>query len=153
MPELVHATAVALGGRAALIRGPSGSGKSDLALRCLAMAPSALVPLQAQLVSDDYVALARVGPRLLARAPDSIRGNIEVRGAGILRLDSIAEAEVTLVAELVAADQVSRLPDPAPVTDLLGITLPVLALAGFEASAPVKLLLALHAGLGSDRWA
>lgn len=153
MPELVHATAVALGGRAALIRGPSGSGKSDLALRCLAMAPSALVPLQAQLVSDDYVALARVGPRLLARAPDSIRGNIEVRGAGILRLDSIAEAEVTLVAELVAADQVSRLPDPAPATDLLGITLPVLALAGFEASAPVKLLLALHAGLGSDRWA
>src|SRR5689334_23520913 len=51
--ENVHATAIALGGNAALIRGAPGSGKSDLALRCLAIAPTALVPCPASLVADD----------------------------------------------------------------------------------------------------
>jgi serine kinase of HPr protein (carbohydrate metabolism regulator) len=141
--ETHHATAVALAGNAALIRGAPGSGKSDLALRCLALAPTALIASPATLVSDDYVILARKGERLVAEAPATIAGKIEVRGLGIVTVPYAASAEVVLVAELVAPERIERYPDPAPMTELMGVRLPLLHIAPFEASAPVKLLLAL----------
>jgi serine kinase of HPr protein (carbohydrate metabolism regulator) len=147
--ELVHATAIALGGRAALIRGPSGAGKSDLALRCLALPPSALLPDAAQLVSDDQVHLELREGAIHARAPATIAGLIEVRGIGILRLDKFAvEAQVTLAVDLQSPHDSApeRYPDPWPHVVLLGVTLPLLRLQPFEASAPVKLLLALRNG-------
>lgn len=149
--ELIHATAIALAGRAALIRGPSGSGKSDLALRCLAAAPSPLVPQRAALVSDDQVEIERTASgRLWAHPPPAISGQIEVRGIGIVTLEADALAQVTevaLVVDLVAADAIERFPlNEAPAT-LLGIQVPLIKVAPFEASAPAKVLIALYFGL------
>jgi serine kinase of HPr protein (carbohydrate metabolism regulator) len=142
MPEtlLVHATSVAIGRRAVLLRGPSGSGKSDLALR--------LIDAGARLVADDRSELHRDGDVVLVRAPATIAGLIEARGIGILRLDSLAEAPLSLIADLVASDAIERLSEPRSET-ILGISIPLIALAPFEASAPAKVRLALDA-LGGD---
>jgi len=143
-PSLVHGTAVSVSACAALIRGASGSGKSDLALRCLLQPPSALVPHAAQLVADDQVLIERRDSKLMIRAPESIRGLLEVRGLGIRRVPAIAEAELVLIVDLVPPSLVERFPDPPPCFDLLGVSLPLLNLLPFEASAHHKLLLALH---------
>jgi serine kinase of HPr protein (carbohydrate metabolism regulator) len=133
----LQATVVELDGIGVLLRGPSGSGKSDLALR--------LIDGGARLVADDGVELARDGDRLIARfpkaAPDSLRGRMEVRGLGILPAPSLARTVVGLVVDLVPADAVERLPEPAE-TGWLGIRVPVVALAAFEASAAAKVRLA-----------
>ena len=145
--DLVHATAIALNGRAALIRGPSGAGKSDLALRCLALGPSPLLPGSAALVSDDQVQLEARSGALYARAPATIAHLLEVRGLGIHRLEATTgETRVALAVDLLPAHEPSpeRYPNPWPHMMLLGVELPVLRLRPFEASAPVKLLLALH---------
>ncbi|MES1179850.1 MAG: HPr kinase/phosphatase C-terminal domain-containing protein, partial [Hyphomicrobium sp.] len=139
----VHATAIALGSHAALIRGAPGSGKSDLALRCLALAPTALIPCPVSFVADDRVDLRRAGEHILAAAPAAIRGKLEVRGLGVLSIPSIDHAEVMLIADIAPLERIERLPDPAPTTELLGVTLPLLHIAPFTASAPIKLLLAL----------
>lgn len=147
--ERIHATAIAIEGKAVLIRGPSGSGKSDLALRCLAMGPSRLVPFDARLVADDYVEIERHGERLVATAPAAIRGRLEVRGMGIVSLEWVAEAEIRLVADLVDATMLSRLPDPIPEAEIAGLRLPLLRLAAFDASTPAKLLLSLFTSFGA----
>lgn len=147
-PEVVHGTCVALGRRAVLLRGPPGSGKSDLALRFLFLARRSPAALEAPLlVADDQVRLARDGSRVLASPLESIRGRIEVRGVGIVPVKSIFEAELVLVVDLVETAAVERLPDGSAKVRLLGIDLPLLRLAPFETSAPIKLALALaHAG-------
>jgi serine kinase of HPr protein (carbohydrate metabolism regulator) len=131
--ETVHASCVALAGRAVLIMGRSGSGKSDLALR--------LIDRGASLVSDDYTLVVRVGERLLARAPATIAGRIEVRGVGILELEPVTDLPVCLVADLDASPD--RLPAAAEPRVLAGVSLPVVSIAALEASAPVKLEMAL----------
>ena len=111
-PELVHGTCVALGRAAALLRGPSGSGKSDLALRFLYLARRGPAALEAPiLVADDQVHLTCKGGRLIVRAPESIRGRIEVRGVGIVDVKSLEEAELVLVVDLVPTGEIERLPD------------------------------------------
>jgi serine kinase of HPr protein (carbohydrate metabolism regulator) len=142
--ELVHGTAVAIGGRAALIRGPSGAGKSDLALRCLGLTPGTLLPRPAVLVADDRVLLSREGGRIRASAPESIRGCLEVRGLGIVTVESAPDADLVLVVNLVAPGAYERLPDPRPQTSILGLDLPLIGIAPREASAPLKLLIALE---------
>ena len=109
---LLHATAVAIDGQAVLLRGPSGSGKSDLALR--------LIDAGARLVADDQSELSRRGDVLIVRAPAPIAGLIEVRGLGILRLDALGEAPVVLIAELVPADRIERMP-PRRTARILGL--------------------------------
>jgi len=143
--ELVHGTCVALGRTAALLRGPSGSGKSDLALRFLFLARRGPAALEAPiLVADDQVYLTRKGARLAARAPDSIRGKIEVRGVGIVEVKSAEDAELALVVDLVAAaGDIERLPDGGATTRLLGLDIPLVRLFAWEASAPIKLAVAL----------
>ena len=136
----VHATAVAiataLGIRAVLLRGRSGSGKSDLALR--------LIDAGAHLVTDDQSVLSRRGDAIVVTAPARISGLMEVRGIGIMRVEALAEAPVVLIADLVPSEQIDRLPERRRET-ILGLSLPVIAVAPFEASAPAKLRLALHA--------
>lgn len=130
----MHATAVAIGGRAVLLRGPSGSGKSDLALR--------LIDAGGRLVADDYSQLQREKDAILVRAPKPISGLIEVRGIGILKVDAVPEAPLALIADLVAPQHVERLPEPCSET-IFGLSIPLVAIAPFEASAAAKLRLAL----------
>jgi HPr kinase/phosphorylase len=140
----VHATAVALRvsgrWRAVLLRGPSGSGKSDLALRVLQAG--------GRRVSDDQTHLERRRRSLFATPPPSLAGLIEARGLGIIRLKRdqvLARAAVALLVDLVPPERIERLPDARTET-LLDITLPRLDLAPFEASAVQKLWLALTLG-------
>ena len=142
--ELIHGTCVALGRAAVLLRGPPGSGKSDLALRFLFLArrgPAALEP--PTLVADDQVQLKRDGIRILVKAPESIRGKIEVRGVGIVEVKSHPDAELALVVDLVSPEDVPRMPEGDDVARLLGVDVPLMRLAPWEASAPIKLAVAL----------
>ncbi len=132
--ETVHGTSVAVGGCAVLLRGPSGSGKSDLALR--------LIDGGAALVADDQTVLSRDGHEILASAPPRIAGRMEVRGLGIVRLAAVPGVPLRMVVDIVSAGDVERLPKAAE-TMLLGVSVPVLRLAAFEASAPAKIRLAV----------
>lgn len=133
--ERLHASCVAIGGRAVLIEGPSGSGKSDLALR--------LIDRGAVLVSDDYTLVTRDGGQLTASAPATIAGQIEVRGLGIVPTAHQGAVPIALIITL--ARSVERMPEPQTRT-MAGVTLPVVAVAGLEASAPIKVELALRMG-------
>lgn len=143
--ERVHATALALGEKAVLIRGPSGSGKSDLALRCIATAPLPWSKQRIELVADDQVVLTLRRGAIEATCPPQIAGRIEVRGLGILTLPHRPEARLALVVDLAPPAEVPRYPLEDSAATLLGTNVPLLRLAPFEASAPVKLILALEA--------
>jgi len=134
MTAVLHASCVAIRGRAVLLTGPSGSGKSDLTLR--------LIDRGARLVGDDGVVVEARGERLYARPGPNIEGQLEVRGIGILSVPSLDEAPLALV---IALDQpVPRMPDELlPVRLIEGLTVPLIALDPFEASAPVKVEKAL----------
>ncbi|MGB6907448.1 MAG: HPr kinase/phosphatase C-terminal domain-containing protein [Methyloceanibacter sp.] len=141
--QLVHGTCVAFGRHAALLRGRSGSGKSDLALRFLALPAEA--EREPRLVADDQVFLDAGGDGvLLASAPPRLAGKIEVRGLGILAVPYLAEAALVLVVDLAASEEVPRMPpDPFEQTTIAGVSVPVLQLAPFELSSALKLKLAL----------
>ncbi|WP_411911809.1 HPr kinase/phosphorylase [Rhodovulum sulfidophilum] len=113
---ILHASTVAHRGRAVLIRGASGAGKSALALQLMA--------LGAELVADDRTILTRTGSGLLASAPEAIRGLIEARRVGLLRAAAVASAPVVLAVDL-DTSETERLP-PARVTEILGESLPLL---------------------------
>jgi len=141
--ELVHGTCVALGRRGALLRGESGSGKSDLALRFLALAGDG--ELRPVLVADDQVFVEPNGKgQLLASPPKTIAGKIEIRGLGIVAVPYLSEAELVLVCDLVTGNDVPRLPvEPWERTEIAGRLVPALKLAPFELSAPLKLKMAI----------
>ena len=141
--ERLHATAIAVGRRAIVIRGSSGAGKSDLALRCLAMPASQFVASPARLVADDQVLVTRDGLALRAAAPPALLGRLEVRGLGILEFNPEQDASVVLVADIVDRTQIERYPDPWPTAELLGLSVPLLRISAFDSSAPLKLLAAL----------
>lgn len=131
---LHHGTVVGFAGRGILLRGAPGSGKSDLALR--------LIAIGAALVADDQVDLSAEAGGLVARVPETIAGLIEVRGLGIRSLPHRPAMPLRLVVDLVPGRQVERLPEPRFET-LEGVAVARLSLDPFELSAPVKLLLAL----------
>ena len=135
----VHASAVLVGTRAVLIRGPSGSGKSRLALELIESQRSAFLPF-ARLVGDDRVHLQATGGRLLVRSVDTLAGLIEVRGIGILQLPYEPSAVVGLVVDL-AADA-KRLPDAKERRAVLeGVSLTRLAVADGTKALPAVLAL------------
>jgi len=131
----VHGTAIALGSEGILLLGPSGAGKSDLALR--------LIDEGGRLVADDQTELRREGDTIIMSAPAAIAGQIEVRGLGIVSVAHVAAARLHLVVDLLPSDSIERMPLPRA-CDFLGCSVPVIALAPFEASAPAKLRLALR---------
>ncbi len=133
---LVHGTCVQFAGAGVLLRGPSGSGKSDLALR--------LIGAGARLVADDQVTITVTDERLTAGAPETTAGLLEVRGLGLIEMDTAAETRLDLVVDLVVPEAVERMPEPAFV-DIQGCKLPLFRLAPFQASAVDKVRLAIHA--------
>jgi HPr kinase/phosphorylase len=146
----IHATAVLVGARAVLIRGPAGSGKSSLALRLLQAADTGLLRF-ARLVGDDRVHVAPVSGLLLARPAAALAGLMEIRGVGLRRLPFEPVAAVGWVIDLAAADA-ARLPEPAASTTALSdIRLPRLAVArDADALLPVLTFLCHAEGSSAD---
>jgi HPr kinase/phosphorylase len=150
-PLLVHATTVALGPVAAMLRGPPGAGKSDLALRFLsAQSQGSGIPEHRGLVADDQTRVRAVGDELFASAPERLAGLIEIRGLGIISVGAVGETRIRLVIDLVAASDVERLPLRDQTISWLGCSVPLRRLAPFEGSAPLKVALWL-AGLAGDQ--
>ena len=125
----LHASAVLLGARAVLIRGPSGSGKSKLALALIESAGTdGRLPF-ARLVADDRTHVEAVHGRLVARAPEELAGLIEVRGLGVRRLPYERAGVVDLVVDL-AANDADRMPGPEQCeAEIVGVRLPRLPVA------------------------
>lgn len=131
--ETVHASCVAIDGRAVLITGASGSGKSDLSLR--------LLDRGFALVSDDQTIVKKVGARLCAAAPPTIRGKLEIRGVGIVEMSHVDDQPVALVVELTS--DIQRLPDDSRERLILGVPVPLISIDAKTASAASKVALAL----------
>ena len=131
--ETHHASTVAADGRAVLITGPSGSGKSDLALR--------LLDRGFTLVSDDQTIVRREGNKLIASAPPNIAGKLEIRGVGIVEMETAKDVPVALVVQLTS--EIERLPDERRERPVLGIKLPLVSVDALTASAASKVALAL----------
>ena len=131
--ETLHASTVAKDGRAVLITGPSGSGKSDLALR--------LLDRGFTLVSDDQTIVRKDGSRLVASAPPTIAGKLEIRGIGIVEMERADNVPVALIVELTG--DIQRLPDDSRQRPILGVMLPLVTIDAMTASAPSKVAIAL----------
>jgi len=131
--ETVHASTVASDGRAVLITGPSGAGKSDLTLR--------LLDRGFTLVSDDQTIVKRDGDRLIASAPATIAGKLEIRGIGIVEMETMEDVPIALVVELTT--DIERLPDDSRDRLILDIRVPLISIDAMIASAPSKVAIAL----------
>lgn len=135
--ETLHASCVAVDGRAVLIEGRSGEGKSDLALR--------MIDRGAVLVSDDYTVCTRADGTLQGSAPANIAGKIEVRGIGVIDMPHQDRVPIALLITILEAPP--RMPEGPKKRRIAGIDIPEVALAALEPSAPVKVELALkHIG-------
>jgi serine kinase of HPr protein (carbohydrate metabolism regulator) len=131
--ETVHASTVAMNGRAVLITGPSGSGKSDLTLR--------LLDRGFVLVSDDRTIVKRQDDRLIASPPPNIAGKLEIRGIGIVDMEAVTDLPVALIIELTS--DIQRLPDDSRERPILGVSVPLISIDAMTASAPSKVALGL----------
>lgn len=131
----VHASCVEYNKKGVLIYGPSGSGKSDLALRLI-------MENGAKLVADDRVNLQVLKGKIKATAPTILKGLLEVRGVGIVKLSSV-NADLFLAIRLVEKRElVERLPE-SDTYEFSGVKIPQLNLYAFDASTPAKILAAL----------
>jgi serine kinase of HPr protein (carbohydrate metabolism regulator) len=140
MSPTIHASAVLVGERAVLIRGPSGSGKSRLALELLQAAQSGMLSV-ARLVADDRAHVEAVNGQLMVRPAPALAGLLEVRGLGIRKVEAEPVAVVGWVVDLAAPDAERLPPLEAAETTIAGIKLPRLAVA--SGWAPLPLVLAL----------
>lgn len=141
LSETIHATSVAIAGHGLLILGPSGSGKSDLALR--------LIDRGATLISDDYTIVTAWDGQLLLSAPENIAHYMEIRHLGIVDMAHVGDVLARLAIRL--EDDPPRMPEPDLTLLLAGIAIPLIALAGREPSAPIKAEWALRAIVAGAR--
>jgi serine kinase of HPr protein (carbohydrate metabolism regulator) len=143
---LIHGTCIAIGAEGVLLVGKPGSGKSDLALRLIDQSGSGLSGIQktAQLVADDQVIIRKVEGALVASAPASLKGKLEIRGLGIAELAVAAQARLRLAVRLTPSAEIERLPDLDQARmDILGLAVPLILLDPLNASAPARLRAAL----------
>ncbi len=132
---LMHSTCVEFNGKGVLISGPSGSGKSDLALR--------LMDAGGTLVSDDYVELKVENNQIVAHAAPNIQGMIEVRGVGLMKVDYKEHTTLALTLDLKERSIIDRLPDPDEF-EFNGIKIPRYNFDAFAQSAVAKVRLLLR---------
>ena len=117
--ENIHATGLVLGGQGVILRGPSGGGKSLLALEL--MDEWEARGRDAKLISDDRIEIENVGGKIVMHAPKSIEGLIELRGRGIVQRPFLASAPLDLVVDMV--DTLERMIEEDQLTTkLLGVT-------------------------------
>ena len=134
----IHASAVLIGAKAALIRGPAGSGKSRLAWDLLTAALQGALPF-AKLVADDRAYVESHSGQLVVRPAPALAGMIEVHGLGIRRIEFEPVAVVGLIVDL-AAEDAGRYPEPKAASALIaGVALPRLAVAAGMAALPLVL--------------
>lgn len=138
--DAIHATCVAINGAGIMITGKSGSGKSDLALR--------LIDRGCLLVSDDHVLADKVlldsgDEGIMLHAVEEIAGQLEIRSLGIHDFDYITAVPLKMMVEL--TDRPERYPMDQQMRTILGLAIPVIKLNPFEASAPIKVEIALKA--------
>jgi HPr kinase/phosphorylase len=147
MIETLHGTAIAFGSIGVLLRGPSGSGKSSLALRLVDEQGYGLgrKALRAELIADDQVEISRVGDQLFMAAPYVLKNRIEIRGLGILPIRAKAGARLRLLVDLKPANEIERLPlEKTYFTDISGVSVRRIEVDGHDAAAPARVRAALH---------
>ena len=127
----IHATCVNINSKGVLILGDSGSGKSDLALRLITI-------FSAKLVSDDRVDIFNDSGIIKAKAPNILKGLLEVRGVGIIKQDYLKETNIDLVVKL-TTDKIERMPLPQNYK-IENIDIPMYLVNPFESSAPSKII-------------
>ncbi|MBS41347.1 MAG: hypothetical protein CMM83_06495 [Rhodospirillales bacterium] len=128
--KFVHASCVAIGQFGILLRGPSGSGKSDLALR--------LIDEGAILVADDQVFLESIDGELLGSSHDKIAGKIEIRGCGIFDFPFLKAITIKLVIDLEKRGNIPRQPETDS-CNIFGHRLPLYRLYAFDISSSIKI--------------
>ena len=131
----IHASCVCIKNKGILIIGPSGSGKSDLTLRLIA-------EFGAKLVADDRVNIKASQDKLIASAPKILRGLLEVRGIGIIKIKNKLSTKIDLVIDLISTKS-ERLPENQNY-NICDINIPLYRLNAFESSTPAKVLAALR---------
>lgn len=138
----IHATMLVCNGQGILLKGVSGSGKSDLALRLIENK-------RACLVADDVVDLYEKNGLIFGTAPKKLQGLLEVRGVGIVKYPFVNDVSVSLVVNLVASDKIERMPKNE-YENILGVEIPKIDLYAKESSAPEKVLLKLSGNIVND---
>lgn len=142
-PANVHGTAIVIGTTGLFFTGPSGSGKSAIALHCIEEARAR--GLFSALVSDDQVLVSVANDRLIARAPKSIAGLAEVRGAGIIPVETIEAAVLHRAIRLTEAPFAERLPPEGERLEVLPSRfLPLTRLPLFTGATAFSTLIAIH---------
>ena len=140
LSKRVHGTAIALEDKGVLIIGPSGSGKSDLALR--------LIDSGATLISDDLTICQRRNDEIILFPHKKINGLIEVRGVGIIKVPYIKDVKLKMIVQLI-----EKQPDRIPVKeekDFLNLNIKFIEIVGKEASSTVKIKVKLFEEIIND---
>lgn len=143
---LIHGSAVAIDGAGILLLGAPGTGKSDLALRLIDLPGCGTGgPLRsAQLVADDQVSIRREGMDLIATAPATLSGKLEIRGLGIAEVPVLVSAPLRLAVRLTPSAEIERMPDLGKARmEILGLDLPLVLIDPEKASAPARIRAAL----------
>jgi HPr kinase/phosphorylase len=141
----LHATTISLNGTAVMIRGGVGTGKSDLALQVLEASGTGLTghTIVTALVADDQTLLRREGDTILVSCPEKIAGLMEVRGHDVLLVETVQNVPLVLVVDLRPAAHIERLPQPEDMlTQILGLSIPAIAIDPSKPSAAARLRLA-----------
>ena len=134
MAAMVHGSAIAIHGKGVLLLGPSGSGKSDLALR--------LIDRGAKLICDDVVHIENNDSLPQLACAPNIAGKIEVRGIGICPIDFVDSAPLRLVVQL--AQDLDRMPPEHQRITIAGYSTPIFKLSPFQPSSAIKVEWALR---------